>query len=418
MVKSLKKALSGPDRWLFTVRVLVLIFMLFLAGIFIAGVIEYPLYAASHPEKFTTWGWTPQEMNWVWGRMGLSFQWWVQFSLVIDIVFAILVCSIGIFLFIRKGGDWFGLYLSACFVLFGTLSGYMAGVVGAIHPGLEPILTPLGVFAWVSLILVLFIFPNGHFVPGWTRWVGVLLLVSFGVDIIFNHGGTPPPFLLLPMMSLIAAGPASQVYRYRKVSNALERQQTKLVMLAMMLVVTVLLFGLIPLFAPDTIDPTSPVAVLMAILSSAFQLIMGLIPLSIALAVLRYRLWDIDLVIRRTLAYGVITAVLALIYLGGVTLFQQILTSLTGQKSPAAVVLSTLLVAALFTPLRRRLQMIIDTRFFRQKVYTARALEEFSSAARREVEMEVLSNRLAAAVQESLEPESISLWMKNQEEKR
>ena len=136
---------------------------------------------------------------------------------------------------------------------------------------------------------------------------------------------------------------------------------------------------------------------------------------AIGIALLRHRLWDIDLIIRRTLAYGVITAILALIYLGGVTFFQQILTSLTGQKSPAAVVLSTLLIAALFTPLRRRVQGAIDRRFYRRKYDAARALEEFSAAARREVELEVLGRRLAAAARESLQPESLSLWLRKKE---
>jgi hypothetical protein len=308
--------------------------------------------------------------------------------------------------------------LSVSFVLFGTLSGNMVGIVASNHPSLEPILNPLGVLAWMSFFLVLYIFPNGHFVPGWTRWVAVLNGLGFGVDIIYNHGDTPPPFLLLPMLILVALGPVSQVYRYRKVSNMLERQQTRLVMLAMALVVTVLLSEAVPMFAPEAINPASPVAVPMAILSSVSQFVVALIPLSIALAILRYHLWDIDLVIRRTLAYGVITAVLALIYFGGVTFFQQILTSLTGQNSPAAVVLSTLLIAALFTPLRRRVQNAIDRRYYRRKVDSEQALAAFSAAARSEVDLETLGNRLATAVQESLEPESVSIWLKKQEVNR
>ena len=399
-------------RWFLAARLAVFILMLLMVGIFITGVVEYPRAAAAHPEILTTWNWTPQEMDVVMGHIGQNFQDWTRLNLVIMIASAVVVCGIGFFLFIRKNGDWFGLYLAASFVLFGTLSGFSPVVVATIHPVLEPLLTPLGVFAWVSLLLILFIFPNGRFEPGWTRWVGISLFIAYGIDIIFYDGRTPPPLLLILIMSLVAVGPASQVYRYRKVSNVVERQQTRLVMQAIVLVIAGLMLSFIPMFAPETINPMSPSAVIMGVVSSIYPLVMGLIPLSIAQAVLRYHLWDIDLIIRRTLVYGVLTFLLGILYFGLVTLLQALFAGFSQQQSPLGVVLSTLVIAALFTPLRRRIQGFIDRRFYRQKYDAERAMLTFSTAARSEVELNVLADQLMSVARESLHPESLSLWLR------
>jgi hypothetical protein len=141
----------------------------------------------------------------------------------------------------------------------------------------------------------------------------------------------------------------------------------------------------------------------------------GLLGVTLAIAILRYRLFDISLIIRRTLQYAVLTVLLALVYFGGVMLLQQVFRSVTGQESDLALVLSTLGIAALFSPLRRQVQAFIDRRFYRRKYDAAHALAEFGSMAGREVELEVLSSQLAAVAQESLQPESISLWLKKKE---
>ena len=132
---------------------------------------------------------------------------------------------------------------------------------------------------------------------------------------------------------------------------------------------------------------------------------------AIGIALLRHRLWDIDLIIRRTLVYGVLTGLLGLIYFGSVVLLRQLLSGVTGNSS-VAIVLSTLLIAALFSPLRRRFQEVIDRRFFRRKYDAARALAEFSAVARDEVQLEAISSKLVAVVGEAVQPESLSLWMK------
>jgi len=395
--------------WMRLARLLVLAFMLFCAIAFIAGVFSY----AAHPPDKLPFGWTPGEMDAILGRIGLSFQGWIQWDLISAIIFAIIMCGIGFFIFLRKNDDWFGLYIAAAFVLFGTFAGYPVTALAATHPALEPILTPLGVIAWLGLWLIFYLFPDGHFVPRWTRWAVALLVLSFGVGIIVYGGGTPPLPLLLIMIAVLAIGPLSQVVRYRKISNAVQRQQTKWVVLAFMVVFAFVLLGISGGFFPSLTHPNSPMALVFAFTGSSIYLVVGLIPLSIAIAILRYRLWDVDLLIRRTLVYGALTATLAAVYFGSVVVLQAIFQRLTGQhQSPVATVISTLAIYALFAPLRKRIQNDIDRRFFRKKYDAARTLEAFSTKVREDMELEQLTAHLLAVVEETLQPERVGLWLK------
>ena len=137
----------------------------------------------------------------------------------------------------------------------------------------------------------------------------------------------------------------------------------------------------------------------------------SLIPLSIAVSILRYRLWDIDVLINRVLVYSLLTAALGLTYLAGVVVLQAAFRALTGQESTVALVGSTLAIAALFQPVRVRLQQLIDRRFYRRKYDAARTLEAFAETVRDQVDIDRLSDELVGTVERSLEPAHASLWL-------
>jgi hypothetical protein len=133
--------------------------------------------------------------------------------------------------------------------------------------------------------------------------------------------------------------------------------------------------------------------------------------LGLTMAVLRYRLFDIEVIIRRTTAYAILTALLALVYFGSVVVLQRLLTPITGNSAPA-VVLSTLLIAALFLPLRRRVQELIDRRFFRRKYDAEKVLARFAATARDETDLDALTAELARVIQETMQPEHVSVWLR------
>jgi uncharacterized membrane protein YhdT len=136
------------------------------------------------------------------------------------------------------------------------------------------------------------------------------------------------------------------------------------------------------------------------------------IPISMGIAILRYRLYDIDILINRTLVYGSLTAMLMLVYFGGVTLLQGVLRGLTGQESTLAVVASTLFIAALFNPLRRRIQGFIDRRFYRSTYDARKTLETFSVKLRGETDLEALGDDLVGVVQDTMQPAHVSVWLR------
>ena len=137
------------------------------------------------------------------------------------------------------------------------------------------------------------------------------------------------------------------------------------------------------------------------------------LPLCLGIAILRYRLFDIDLIIRRTLVYSILTSSLGLVFYGGVTLLQRLFTALIGHQSPASIVISTLLIVFLFSPLRRRIQGFIDRRFYRQKYNADHAVTTFAAAARSETELKSLTGQMVKVVDETVQPEKIWVWMKD-----
>jgi hypothetical protein len=202
----------------------------------------------------------------------------------------------------------------------------------------------------------------------------------------------------------------AQVYRYRQVSSQVERQQTKWVVFGMS--ITVIVFVLLTLLIDIPLPIIHPGPLSYLIVGTVYQVFILLIPLSIAFAILRSQLWDIDILINRTLVYGTLTALLALAYFGLIFGLQYLLRGIINQNNDVVIVVSTLAIAALFQPLRHRIQAIIDRRFYRRKYDAAKIVEAFSATLRNEVDLDQLREQLLNVVQETMKPAHVSLWLR------
>ncbi|MFL6106345.1 MAG: hypothetical protein ACJ72L_05230 [Marmoricola sp.] len=309
----------------------------------------------------------------------------------------------------------------------GSLSGSYADIYVAQRQGpqlLGRVAAQYGELSWMPFIILpatflLALFPDGHLAsPRWrpVAWCAAIGMTSGFVDEGMKPGPIPDhpeltnPFgvhspLIDPVdgLSLLLVGigiigsSASLVVRYRR-SRGVEREQLKWLALAGT-VVTVTIIVVMPLY--DVLGSgTSNALIMLAVIG---------LPLAAGIAILRYRLYDIDLVINRTLVYGTLTALLAGVYLGSVLILQLALEKVT-QGSGLAVAVSTLATAALVRPARTRIQSVVDRRFFRRRYDAARTLSEFGARLRDQVDLDALQHDLRAVVVETMQPAHVSLW--------
>ena len=285
-------------------------------------------------------------------------------------------------------------------------------------PGGEAMLWLQGWF-WMLfigvIVFLLLLFPTGR-LPG-TRWrpfawvsgavisVGVVWssVISPTVDL-----NAPPSPVQLSVLLLGGVAAASLVVGRRGVSGV-ERQQIKWLLYVgpIMFVASGLHIGFYYFWLPEGS---------WGLWASDLLVIVGglSVPIAIGVAILRYRLYEIDLIINRTLVYGALTVLLVALYFGGIVVLQRVFVTLTGQQSTLAVVASTLLIAAMFTPLRRRIQSFIDRRFYRRKYDARKTLETFSAQLRNETDLDALSDDLVGVVRETMQPAHASLWLRSE----
>jgi hypothetical protein len=225
----------------------------------------------------------------------------------------------------------------------------------------------------------------------------------------WNFLNWPPLLQLLEELLVYGSTISTQIYRYFFVASPVQRQQIKWLTFGFALTIFVFL-PLESLLQAQTLqDPHSLIQ-----LSVPFTTMLDYlpIPLSISIALLRYRLWDIDVLINRALVYGLLTLILALVYAGLVFGAQALLVGIIGHNDGIVIVGSTLIVAVLFQPLRQRIQRVIDRRFYRRKYDAAKTLAAFSTTLRNEVNLDQLREELVAAVQETMQPSHVSLWLR------
>jgi hypothetical protein len=287
------------------------------------------------------------------------------------------------------------LVLSSLFAGVGSVLTFI--LLPLYFPNGKPVTPRWNLVAWVALILLPVLTFLNTFAPGGVEGSGypnpLVLEALRPVEEAFG------PFLLSMYIGLIFAAAASLVVRFRR-SIGVERQQLKW-------------FTYAAAFIPVWFVLNSPIERafpnLFALLDA---LVITGVPVAAGIAILRYRLYDIDRIINRTLVYAALTAVLAAVYLGGVVVLQYALRALTGGESQLAVVATTLAIAALFSPLRRRVQAFVDRRFYRRKYDAERVLAGFSATLRDETDLRTLNADLVGVVRETVQPAHVSLWLR------
>ena len=260
-----------------------------------------------------------------------------------------------------------------------------------------------------------FTFPDGRYVPRWSWALISLWIVNFVFFVVpanspLQQANWSPLIQGLELFMVFGGSLATQVYCYRRVASPLQRQQIKWLIYGFAPVLLLpICFGLVVALFPALNSPGSLLAVAIEPLFRFYYLP---IPFCIGIAILRYRLWDIDVLINRTLVYGGLTTILLLTYLLLVFAGQYLLSSLLGPSNGVVLVGSTLIVAALFQLLRQRIQRIVDRRFYRSKYDAAKIVAAFSSTLRQEVDLDLLSEHLLAVVQETMQPTHVTIWLR------
>jgi hypothetical protein len=350
--------------------------------------------------------------------LGLSLEFWALFNSTMSVIFASAWWAVGAMIFARRSEDRMALLVSLFLVTF-TIA-FWPDIPGALARAYPGFVAPVGILRLLGDVLAMlffYLFPSGRFVPRWTRWLAVLWLAQRIFNLFVDS--LPEPAIWIQVLfgvlflGLLISFAFAQAYRYRRVSGPGERQQTKWVVFG----VAAALVGAGAMLTPYFfIEPpsseTTTISAFTLVQVAGVNAFMLLIPLSIGVAVLRSRLFDIDVLINRTLVYGMLTASLALVYFGGVVAMQYVFRTLTGGESQLAVVASTLAIAALFNPLRRRVQAFVDRRFYRRKYDAAKTLEAFSGRLRAETDLEELSGDLVSVVRQTLQPAHVSLWLR------
>jgi len=418
------KSASADDtdlhgRWLLLARIVWVIVVLTTLGLFVASIPSY--FASLHiltatPTTNLGSQLARQDVQQL-QVVGLSIDFYTWYSVIFICIFVIVYSLVGLLLFLRKSENRMALLASFTLVIFS---------IDAINLNVVQTLPSIGNAASMGIILLgslsislfFLLFPSGRFELRWIRWLAVVQVIYWTANTFILIPSSAPPVigLLFFVLFLIMVGSlvVVQIYRYRRLSSAIGRQQTKWVVFGTSLGLGGYLIGTLVVFG--LLREVFNVNVVIFFMCTTFvDGLLLLFPISIALAILRSRLWDIDIIINRTLVYGSLTVILTLLYFGLIFALQSLFQGMFHQNNAVAIVVSTLVIAALFQPLRHRLQRFIDRRFYRRKYDAAKTLEAFSATLRNEVDLSQLREQLLNVVQETMQPAHVSLWLRPSE---
>ncbi|HET9980347.1 MAG TPA: hypothetical protein VFQ32_07880 [Ktedonobacterales bacterium] len=337
-------------------------------------------------------------------RLGVSPETYAIALVSLAALYLLLALVTATVLLWRRPNDWMAMIVAFAVVAYPSRL-WTTPLLG--HPGVWTVPAQVVTVAGsISLFLLFALFPNGRFVAWWI-WIAAFGWVLLNVDL----SDVVPVYFAVPI-ALLTVGllVAGQVIRYRSISSPVQRQQTKWAVFAIALLLIANQafwqphFWVADFHRPDALFP---------LLAWPWELVSGLVvPICFGIAILRYRLYDIDIIIRRALLYGPLTVTLALIYAGCVVLLQAPLRPFTRTGGDITLVISTLAVAALFRPIRSRIQTAIDRYFYRRKYDAARTLAAFGETLRNDVDLVWLQEYLLHTVEDAVQPSHASLWLR------
>jgi hypothetical protein len=410
----------GRVNWLAVARRAWLVAALLLAANFIASIPPY--YSAlrtlckpplSFLNNCMTWQLLPSNIGAL-EHLHISLDTYALYTLLVNVITSLCFWAAGCLIFWRKSKEWLGLSVSLVLILLGA-SGVTDSLQGDFLSNDSPLILTIPVLIfnivqWPALGLFLITFPTGRFMPRWSWLIVLLWIIQFGYFWLTTF--LPAFEIGLPVIVLLTYGSTLgiQIYRYIWRYSVAQRQQVKWFLFVVLagLVISVIYNGLSSLVAPLN-APDSWFKLLDGTFTALFFLS---VPLGIGISIFRYRLWDIDIIINRALVYGTLTVSLGLVYAGLIIGLQALSGGIIKQNNDVAIVISTLIIATLFHPLRRRIQAIIDRRFYRSKYDAARTLAAFSARLRGEVDLAQLREQLLDVVVETMQPAHVSLWLR------
>ena len=350
-------------------------------------------------------------------NLGLSVRSYAMYMLVLQMIVVAGFLGLSLLIFWRRSDDGMAIFVSLVSILYGATSVPISQALAQQLPAWRMPIALMNSIGWGTGLILFYLFPDGRWAPRWTRWPAALVTIwvlAWPFLPALNPDRWIFPWPFLTKTGWYATGVVAQLFRFMRHSTPVERQQTKWAVFGF----TAAFMGFILFNLPVVLCSSLQVRGL----SRLLYLLIGypalgllpllLAPLSLGFACLRYRLWDIDLVINRTMIASVITAILALIYLACVLTLQALFQTLTGQgRSEIATAVSTLAIWAAFQPVRQRAQTLIDRLFFRRRYEAEQTLMAFSATMRDQVDLNRVTERLATVVQETVQPAHVSLWL-------
>jgi len=314
---------------------------------------------------------------------------------ILDGLFALAFGTVALVLAFRKSNDWLVLGISLALIMYSITAALTLSYLRYDVPVWDPLVAFLEVLSTASVPILAYLFPDGRFVPRWTRWLALMwgawaLAIPF-VPAINPYSWPPLPLYLL-FVGTLASAIGAQVYRYRREATPAQRQQTKWVVFGF--AAATIGFSLLSLFLWF-----GPLAHQIGYVQSLytrglFYLSQIFVPVCIGISVMRYRLWDIDFVVNRTIVYSIVMSIVALFFYVGTRAGNQLVRAVMGQSSQLAPLASGVLSVMLFPPLKARTQGFVDSKFYREKVDLQTAFAEFAHEIRRIADSDALFRAL------------------------